>query len=115
MRLSMLSRQLEQGSVLLHTKRAQLEHQRQTLLQLAQAYIKRTDGETMQIRRSLHQGIKKNLDAYSPLKILQRGYGVLYAQEHVIKSIREVAPHDTVKIRMQDGILHADVKQKEEL
>ena len=83
----------------------------------------------MQIRRSLHQGIKKNLehqqknflkqaallDAYSPLKILQRGYGVLYAQEHVIKSIREVAPHDTVKIRMQDGILHADVKQKEEL
>lgn len=129
MRLSMLSRQLEQGSVLLHTKRAQLEHQRQTLILLAQAFIKRTDGETMQIRRSLHQGIKKNLehqqknflkqaallDAYSPLKILQRGYGVLYAQEHVIKSIREVAPHDTVKIRMQDGILHADVKQKEEL
>lgn len=54
------------------------------------------------------------LDALSPLKILSRGYGVIYQQDHIIKSITQVqeAP---MQIRMQDGIVHAVVEHKEEM
>lgn len=55
------------------------------------------------------------LDAYSPLKILKRGYAITYQQDHVVKSIHEINEHETLRVRMQDGFIHADVKKKEEL
>ena len=55
------------------------------------------------------------LDAYSPLKILKRGYAITYRDDHVIKSISDIEVQDTIKVRMQDGFLHANVKKKEEL
>lgn len=53
------------------------------------------------------------LDAYSPLKILSRGYGVIYQQEHIIKSMKDIEKEE-IDIRMQDGIVHALVTHKEE-
>lgn len=55
------------------------------------------------------------LDAYSPLKILSRGYGVVYEQQHILKSIHDVKEHDEITVRMQDGTLCAMVTKKEEL
>lgn len=54
------------------------------------------------------------MDAYSPLKILSRGYGVIYANEHIVKSIDDVNQQDEIMIRMQDGNIHACVTTKEE-
>lgn len=53
------------------------------------------------------------LDAYSPLKILSRGYGVIYQQKHIIKSMKDIEKEE-IDIRMQDGIVHALVTHKEE-
>lgn len=55
------------------------------------------------------------LDAYSPLKILQRGYQVSYVDGHVIKSIDEVEVNQDMKIRMHDGFVSAKVMDKEEI
>lgn len=54
------------------------------------------------------------LDAYSPLRILSRGYALAYESEYMIKSIADVKAGATVDIRMQDGILHTCVNGKEE-
>ena len=55
------------------------------------------------------------LDAYSPLKILERGYAITYQDDHVVKSIHDIKENDFIRVRMQDGFIHADVKKKEEL
>lgn len=54
------------------------------------------------------------LDAYSPLKILGRGYAITFKEDNVVKSIKDIADKDTIKVRLQDGFLHAAVIEKEE-
>lgn len=53
------------------------------------------------------------LDALSPLKILSRGYSVLYQGDHIVKSIHDLH-QEPMQIRMQDGIVHATLDHKEE-
>lgn len=53
------------------------------------------------------------LDAYSPLKVLSRGYSVTYHNEKVIKSINEVNQEDKINILLSDGSLIAKVEEKE--
>ena len=53
------------------------------------------------------------LDAYSPLKILSRGYHIAYHEDHLVKSVNDVDVEDELKLRMQDGILCARVEKKE--
>lgn len=55
------------------------------------------------------------LDAFSPLKILDRGYSITYRGNALIHSIHEVEAQEEIRIRMRDGFLHAHVKKKEEL
>ncbi len=51
------------------------------------------------------------LDAYSPLKILNRGYAVTFdQQEHVIKSVQDVNVGDMIQVRLQDGQIKAKVE-----
>lgn len=53
------------------------------------------------------------LDAFSPLKILSRGYHITYHDHHLVKSVKDVEVEDDIKLRMQDGYLHARVEKKE--
>lgn len=53
------------------------------------------------------------LDAYSPLKILSRGYHIAYHDDHLVKSVNDVDVEDELKLRMQDGILCARIEKKE--
>ena len=55
------------------------------------------------------------LDAFSPLKILTRGYTLTYREEHLVKSIQDVEEQDALRIRMQDGYIHTKVTKKEGL
>ncbi|MDH6366357.1 MULTISPECIES: exodeoxyribonuclease VII large subunit [unclassified Breznakia] len=51
------------------------------------------------------------LDAYSPLKILNRGYAVTFDQDdHVIKSVNDVHVGQDIHIRLQDGEIKAKVE-----
>jgi len=53
----------------------------------------------------------KQLDALSPLKVMERGYSVVYdeGETAVINSVTQVQPGDIVKVRLTDGRLHCHV------
>jgi exodeoxyribonuclease VII large subunit len=53
----------------------------------------------------------RELDALSPLKIMQRGYSLVYEEKEtrLIKSIDQVQIGDIIKVRLTDGQLNAHV------
>ena len=54
------------------------------------------------------------LDALSPLKVIQRGYGLIETQEKVVKSIKDVNVNENITIKVSDGKIKANVLSKEE-
>lgn len=88
-------------------KEQQLAHIQSQLLKRLPEYL-----------QSMRQRLDKNLsllDAYSPLKIMQRGYTLVEREEMIIKSSQEVIPSDQIKIRFIDGLVKAEVLQVETL
>lgn len=56
------------------------------------------------------------LDAYSPLKVVARGYSLAYDEnQHLIKSIHDVHENDCIKLRVSDGQLLARIDGKESI
>ena len=56
------------------------------------------------------------LEAYSPFGVLKRGYAVVTGSEgHVVSSIRDAAPGDTVAVRVADGAFMARVSGPNDL
>lgn len=51
------------------------------------------------------------LDALSPLKILSRGYSIVYKDNKMIKNKNDIAVNDSIDIKMNDGVIKAKVKQ----
>lgn len=49
------------------------------------------------------------LHALSPLKIMERGYSLIYKEKQLVKSIHQLQPGDSIKIRLQDGNLDCQV------
>ncbi|WP_246067178.1 exodeoxyribonuclease VII large subunit [Paenibacillus koleovorans] len=58
----------------------------------------------------------RHLDALSPLKVMQRGYSLVYdeKEKRIIKSLDQVQMGDMVKIRLTDGKLNCHVWGMEE-
>jgi exodeoxyribonuclease VII large subunit len=85
-----------------------VEVARHQLLQSMQSVSKESRHRwTMQLRQ---------LDALSPLKVMQRGYSLAYddQEKRIIKSIRQVQPGDMIRIRLTDGKLDCHVWGMEE-
>ncbi|MDQ0492107.1 exodeoxyribonuclease VII large subunit [Paenibacillus brasilensis] len=61
-------------------------------------------------RQQLHAGIRQ-LDALSPLKVMARGYSLVYDEheKRLIKSLKDVQPGDSIKIKVSDGQLDCQV------
>ncbi|MET3210610.1 UNVERIFIED_CONTAM: exodeoxyribonuclease VII large subunit [Paenibacillus sp. PvR008] len=61
-------------------------------------------------RQQLHAGIRQ-LDALSPLKVMSRGYSLVYDEQEkrLIKSLKDVQPGDSIKIKVSDGQLDCQV------
>ena len=80
-------------------------------LQLSQSVAHRKQEGSHRVALAIRQ-----LDALSPLKIMQRGYSLVYADEEqkLIKSIAQVELGDRVTIRLQDGKIICQVKSMEE-
>lgn len=68
------------------------------------------------MERSRFESQLRQLDSLSPLKIMQRGYSLVYDEQEkrLIKSIRSVQPGDIVKVRLTDGQLDCHVWGMEE-
>ncbi|MNO56543.1 Exodeoxyribonuclease 7 large subunit [compost metagenome] len=65
----------------------------------------------LQEKKSRYVAEIRHLDALSPLKVMSRGYSLVYdeAEEHLIKSLTEVQLGDLVVIKMNDGQLNCQV------
>lgn len=88
------------SQILMAKKRTQnLQHQ---LLHAMQGLLKTNKQEWMSKVRQL--------DALSPLKVMQRGYSLVYDEQHrLVKSLKQVQPGDLVEVRLSDGTLDAQV------
>lgn len=126
-RLDMLSLRLQR------TMKSKMSLQRQRQLSLKQGLIRfnpRTQLETAAQRReastrqlvSAMQSMMKektsklqseirHLDALSPLKIMSRGYSLVYDEQekHLVKSLDDVQLGDLVHVRVSDGRLQCQV------
>ncbi|OWR28289.1 exodeoxyribonuclease VII large subunit, partial [Saccharibacillus sp. O23] len=87
-------------------------------LQLAARQLGALDGRlsaamnaAVKDRRQRLQGGMRQLDALSPLKVMARGYSLVYdeGEQKLIKSAREVREGDRIVIRVNDGSLDCRV------
>lgn len=54
--------------------------------------------------------LASKLDAFSPLKVLSRGYSITEGDNGVINSVKDVNPGDKISIRLNDGTIRAEVE-----
>ncbi|WP_223066546.1 exodeoxyribonuclease VII large subunit [Paenibacillus caui] len=89
-------------SQLLHASRREAELTRQ----LKQSMTSILKDRSAQLNAAIRQ-----LDALSPLKVMSRGYSLVYdaAGQRLIKSLRQVQPGDLVKVKVTDGELDCQV------
>jgi exodeoxyribonuclease VII large subunit len=54
------------------------------------------------------------LDAYSPLKVLERGYSLVEYEGQPVRDVNEVSIGDDIRIRFARGTAEARITKKEE-
>jgi exodeoxyribonuclease VII large subunit len=88
----------------------QVANQLQTLSVLM-ARLKNTMQQVLKTKDLALKNAMRALETVSPLATLHRGYAILSLtdSDHVVRSIQEVKRGDKVQIRLQDGILKAEV------
>lgn len=88
---------------------AMIERFRAGLLQQTQRLI-RSAGHYRKTKRADYERLILQLNALSPLKIMARGYSLVYNDgEHLVRSVTEVAPGDAVTVRMHDGQIDCQI------
>ncbi|WP_010274038.1 exodeoxyribonuclease VII large subunit [Paenibacillus senegalensis] len=70
----------------------------------------------MKMKRSEFSSQIRHLDSLSPLKIMQRGYSLVYdaEEQRLINSIEQVQPGDLLKVKLTDGKLNCQIWGMEE-
>lgn len=75
---------------------------------ITQSLVSSSTANCQQASRRLAASAAK-LDALSPLKVLGRGYAIVYKDEEVVKSVGEAAAGDHLNIKLADGELSCTV------
>lgn len=113
--------QLMQGQSSQRWKEMRGRLREQTPVHQVRAARKRLDGNQHQLVQSMAAITKqkrmgtaamiRQLDALSPLKIMSRGYSLVYDEQEakLIRSIEEVQPGDLVRVKLSDGQLDCHV------
>lgn len=117
-------RRAVQGRARLHVEQnARLRHalERHNPREQVQGARRQLDGLRRQLEHAIRAGTKeqtarltahiRHLDALSPLKVMGRGYSLVYDEQErtLIKSLTDVQPGDMVKIKLSDGQLDCQV------
>ena len=63
------------------------------------------------LRKERFEGILKNLNAFNPLSILERGYSICSKDEKSLKSIEGINPGDLINVKLAQGGLSCRVKK----
>lgn len=104
--LSLQSRKLAyQASLLMQEAARYNEHKEQQLTDMMQ--------EKIRIYKAQMAQQTALLDAFSPLKILNRGYSIV-SKESIIRSVTQLHPTDEVEIRFADGRVIAQIENIKE-
>ncbi|MCC3373398.1 exodeoxyribonuclease VII large subunit [Cohnella sp. REN36] len=66
---------------------------------------------TLRERQNAFGSAVRQLDALSPLKVMARGYSLVYDEQEkaLIRSIQEVQPGDLIRVRLADGKLDCQI------
>ena len=80
--------------------------------------VKTNLGKTIQtILKDYNQKMQKivqTVKLVNPLNILDKGYSVVYKENTIIKSIRDVQIKDTLSVRLSEGKMKVEVKEIKE-
>ena len=63
------------------------------------------------LNKERFEGIIKNLNAYNPLSILERGYSISSKDNKALKSIEGINPGDPIQVRLSRGKLDCTVRK----
>ena len=101
--------QLVSPEQLLIQQKQKLEWLHKQLVDSNQKYL-----QDKQIR---FQQLVEKLDLLSPLKIMTRGYGIVFKDGDIVKSVDQIEEKQPIEIRLSDGLVNATVtaKNKESL
>lgn len=103
-------------------KRLEKNHPNQLLNQAEERFIrinktmKRAIFQILNKKQTEYRHMNSTLDALSPLKIMDRGYSLVYVNEDkLVKSTNQVKQNDSVQIKLTDGSLICkvlDIKER---
>lgn len=68
----------------------------------------------MMSKRHQFETLTHKLDGLSPLKVMDKGYGLIEKDQHIITSIHQVKIEDTITVTLKDGTLKTTIKDKKE-
>ena len=89
--------------------------QKRKNLQLLQNRLTAAETQAINRRKQHFIGLTAKLDAMSPLKVLTRGYAMAQTDDgQVVRSVTQVEQGQTLKVNLQDGVIHAAVTGKEQ-
>lgn len=105
----------------IRTKRRLERNNLNTLLQTAvkqqaktEKALNRAFASLLLAKKKEHQRVNMALDALSPLKIMDRGYSLVYDEDdHLVKSTEQIQLNDTIKIKLVDGSITCEVLEIE--
>lgn len=63
----------------------------------------------LQQERSRFDSSVRTLQVLNPLTLMAKGFSVVYSDEKVVKSVKQIQPQDDITIQMQDGFVTAKV------
>ncbi|XJS11398.1 exodeoxyribonuclease VII large subunit [Aerococcaceae bacterium WGS1372] len=61
-------------------------------------------------KRSSFGNLVQLLDAYSPLKSVQRGYAIVTLDNEIVKNVNQVNTSDTINVNLSNGTITAEIK-----
>lgn len=125
MQLAMASKSLEQMVEVISHKQMQFHLVKQRFLQTVDRNCQLQRHHLKQLESILYQSLRQAmelnrqqvkekirlLDAFSPLKILGRGYSITFQEDSIVQSIQDVNENDDLTIRLSDGTLNVVVRE----
>lgn len=97
-----------------HHPRMRIEYSNQQIKRLHRTLSRETE-RILQKKQSEFRAELSKLNALSPLKVMERGYSLVYHGEQLVKSVQQIEPNDIIDVKIQDGSLHCkvlDVKEE---
>ncbi len=89
-----------------------LDHETNTYKNL-QSSLEPMMKKTMENQRHHLQKNVALLDAFSPLKVIQRGYSVTSIDGHILHTIDDVSTEDRITTQLSDGFIQSKIIKKE--